>query len=325
MIAANVESVTVTTRGDRTRPDVELVETWLGLLREQMNAVAVTGWQVGVSGLLCVLWMAVGQRLVRRLPQRLMSSVSMSRDALWTDLTYACLGPATSLLALSVVATGLAPLVTLIGATSKTYLSGFGPVMSQPSWLILAEMFLIADLFAYWSHRLSHRVPWLWRFHAVHHSSQQVTFLSAARAHPLNQAFTQVVNTLPLFCLGFPVAGLLAYTPVVGLAALLIHSNVNWGPRPLALLVTTPRYHRFHHTLTHEGGDRNFAGLFPVFDLLFGTYHLPETMPDNFGLDRGPMPEDPWAQCASPFRLDESLSPSSPTSTAAPVDTAVTA
>jgi sterol desaturase/sphingolipid hydroxylase (fatty acid hydroxylase superfamily) len=91
--------------------------------------------------------------------------------------------------------------------------SGFGPVMQQPRWLMLIELFLLVDLMSYLSHRASHRVPWLWRFHAVHHSPRKVHWTSTARLHPVNDLVTYVALILPPLALGFPVDALAPLAP----------------------------------------------------------------------------------------------------------------
>jgi sterol desaturase/sphingolipid hydroxylase (fatty acid hydroxylase superfamily) len=77
---------------------------------------------------------------------------------------------------------------------------------------------------------------------------------------------------------------------------------VNLTVRPLAYVWTFPMYHRFHHTLAAVGGNKNFAGLFPIFDRVFGTYYLPHEKPTELGLDVNDCPKDMWGQMTHPFR-----------------------
>jgi sterol desaturase/sphingolipid hydroxylase (fatty acid hydroxylase superfamily) len=167
------------------------------------------------------------------------------------------------------------------------------------------EMLLLLDLASYASHRLCHTVPWLWRFHAIHHSTTNMNWLSAARTHPLDDAFRLSLNLLPLFCLGFPIHAAMKLFPLVAFYALFVHSNLALTLRPISYLVTSPVYHRFHHTLRAEGGDKNFAGLFPIFDKIFGTYYLPRTLPVRLGPDHDDVPVDFIGQLAHPFRCPE--------------------
>ena len=112
------------------------------------------------------------------------------------------------------------------------------------------------------SHRLFHR-RWLWRFHAIHHSSRTVDWLSTARLHPVNDALSRLAQVLPLYRLGFSGVALAAFVPCFTLYALLLHANVGWSFGPLRYLLASPTLHRWHHTTEAEGIDKNSAGLFP--------------------------------------------------------------
>ncbi|OWK39058.1 sterol desaturase family protein [Fimbriiglobus ruber] len=90
-------------------------------------------------------------------------------------------------------------------------------VASQPWWLGAAEVVLLSDIAVYWGHRLQHRVGFLWRFHAVHHSAEHLDWLAAHREHPVDTIYTACVINLPAFVLGFPldaIAGFLVFRGV---------------------------------------------------------------------------------------------------------------
>jgi sterol desaturase/sphingolipid hydroxylase (fatty acid hydroxylase superfamily) len=83
----------------------------------------------------------------------------------------------------------------------------------------------------------------------------------------------------------------------------MVHANVSWGFGPLGRLVASPKFHRWHHTSEDEGLDKNFAGMFPVFDMIFGTYYMPkDRLPQKFGLKNQTIPGGFWAQMVYPFR-----------------------
>jgi sterol desaturase/sphingolipid hydroxylase (fatty acid hydroxylase superfamily) len=221
------------------------------------------------------------------------------------DVKYWLLNPALELVTRTASAFLLLSLGLLIGLRIKLGIwHGFGPVMKQPHWLIVVEMIFLLELTAYWSHRLCHTVPWLWRFHAIHHSAKRLTWLSAARFHPVNQLFTRVSNMLPLFCLGFPIDDAMKLFPFVAFSALLAHANLNVRFGPFSALLVGPVYHRFHHTLSREGGNMNFAGFCPLFDKIFGTYYMPDEDPGELGVDGEDVPDDVMGQFAHPFRPD---------------------
>jgi sterol desaturase/sphingolipid hydroxylase (fatty acid hydroxylase superfamily) len=118
--------------------------------------------------------------------------------------------------------------------------------------------------------------------------------------------------TVPLFFLGFPVDAVKVVGPLTSLYAIVIHSNVNVSARWLNYLFNSPRFHAWHHALDAKDGGVNFAGFFPLFDALFGTYKLPGHLPDAYGIDDAEMPEICAAQLVYPFRSLEGAPNPSP-------------
>jgi sterol desaturase/sphingolipid hydroxylase (fatty acid hydroxylase superfamily) len=145
----------------------------------------------------------------------------------------------------------------------------------QPLGLQIVEFLLLADVLAYWQHRAFHHFERLWRIHAVHHSSTELDWLSAVRVHPLNEALSNTAIAAPLILLGFNPITLAAYLPFLTFYAIAIHANVSWDMGPLRHVISSPAFHRWHHSAEAEALDKNFAGLFPVFDRLFGTLYMP--------------------------------------------------
>jgi sterol desaturase/sphingolipid hydroxylase (fatty acid hydroxylase superfamily) len=149
--------------------------------------------------------------------------------------------------------------------------------------------FLIAETGFYWGHRLSHRLPWLWRFHSVHHAPEHLYFLVNTHAHPVDMIVTRLFGMTPLYILGLADAGaagsgIPAAVIVLGTAwGFVIHSNLRVRLGPLEWLIATPAFHHWHHT-SLAPLDRNFASTLPVLDRLFGTHHLPAHWPAAYGL-----------------------------------------
>lgn len=181
--------------------------------------------------------------------------------------------------------------------------AGFGPVARQPMWLIAVEMLFLGDLIGYWTHRAFHALPDLWDVHSVHHSSEELDWLSAVRVHPLNDVISKTLRVVPFVFLGFPLTAVAAYVPLLTLLAIFIHANVPWRFGPLGYVIASPVFHRWHHTSADEGLNRNFAGLFPVIDMMFGTFYMPAHQPTRFGV-REHMPASFVRQLLYPFKPD---------------------
>ncbi len=177
-----------------------------------------------------------------------------------------------------------------------------------PLWIQVPLILVLADLLAYWTHRFFHG-RMLWPFHAIHHSSTTVDWLSSVRLHPVNDVVARVVQVLPLYWMGFNGAALAVFVPFLTIYALLLHANVDWSYGRLRFLVASPMFHRWHHTSEEEGLDTNFAGLFPFIDLAFGTFYMPSGQrPERFGVTGETVPDGLIGQLAYPFRRRGSTS-----------------
>lgn len=175
-------------------------------------------------------------------------------------------------------------------------------VAAQSKWLQFLEAVSIANLGGYVGHRLSHEIPFLWKFHAIHHSISEMDWLSAARVHPLDQIVTKALTIIPLYVMGFSRVTFGAYLGLAVFQAVLIHANVKLDFGPLRWIITTPRFHHWHHSNDHEAWNKNYAGELPILDMIFGTYHLPKNrMPTSYGLHEQ-APNGYLAQLISPFR-----------------------
>ena len=226
-----------------------------------------------------------------------------SRRTLALDLAYWFLNPlalqVASKLAVCLACLGLA---SLLGREAgESLLDGFGPLGRQPLWLQAAGIVVLADFVDYWTHRLFH-APRLWPFHAVHHSSARMTWLASARVHPVNDLVTRVCQVVPVVLVGLSLEAVLVVVPILVLFVIVLHSNLNWDYGPFRWVLVSPLYHRWHHTSDPEGRDKNFAGVFPGWDVLFGTCHFPRREPERFGVNGDPPPETLWGQLLYPFR-----------------------
>jgi sterol desaturase/sphingolipid hydroxylase (fatty acid hydroxylase superfamily) len=178
-----------------------------------------------------------------------------------------------------------------------------GWVAAQPAALQFVAILCVADLAQYWVHRAFHRVPALWRFHEVHHSSPALDWLAGSRLHLVDIVVTRALSFVPLYVLGFAPGPTYAYLVFVSFQTIFIHANVRGAFGPLRWVIATPEYHHWHHSAQDEAVDKNFAVHLPVLDRIFGTQYLPrDRWPDAYGLAGPPLPADYWSQLAYPFR-----------------------
>jgi sterol desaturase/sphingolipid hydroxylase (fatty acid hydroxylase superfamily) len=175
---------------------------------------------------------------------------------------------------------------------------GAALALPPPARVILAVV--LGDVCVYWFHRACHRFELLWRFHAVHHSSEHLDWLAAHREHPVDGVLTQLFQNLPAFLLGVPAPAVAAIAAFRGMWAVFVHSNARVPLGPLRTLLGAPELHRWHHARVPRT-EHNFANLAPWLDVVFGTHHLPNEEAYPLGVDE-PSPRGYFALLVQPFR-----------------------
>ncbi|MHC1949556.1 sterol desaturase family protein [Bradyrhizobium sp. UFLA06-06] len=174
-------------------------------------------------------------------------------------------------------------------------------VSDLPYWAQALIAIVIGDLGIYWTHRILHVVPAMWRIHAVHHAVEELDWLAAIHQHPLDVTFMKVGSLFPLFALGFSAEAIGTYLAIYYWQSWLAHANVRLGYGPLRRILVSPEFHHWHHSSEREARDKNYAGLFSFYDVLFGSLYLPEGQkPTAFGVDH-PMPTSYLTLLAYPF------------------------
>ena len=193
---------------------------------------------------------------------------------------------------------------SLVVLAQTEWAAGFrSRIASQPIVLQFFEIMFFTDLVQYWFHRAFHRIPWLWRFHAVHHSAKHLDWIAGSRMHFFEVVLLRAFTTLPMYVLGFSEPALYAYIFFVYLISVFVHSNLRFRFRWLQHFMATPRFHHWHHGIDKEAIDINFAVHFPILDRLFGTYYLPEEKwPTGYGIAGHPVPSGYWRQFLYPFQ-----------------------
>jgi len=190
---------------------------------------------------------------------------------------------------------------SIINANTVSLAGIRSAIGGQPWALQFVEAMLLTDFVQYWFHRAFHRVPFLWGFHAVHHSAKAMDWLAGARMHFVEIILLRSVTSLPLLTFGFLPSVMQAYVALVYIYSGLVHANLKGDFDRFGHFMVTPRFHHWHHGLEAEAVDVNFAIHFPLWDKLFGTFHLPAgRWPQGYGIPEK-MPRGYWRQLAYPF------------------------
>ena len=182
------------------------------------------------------------------------------------------------------------------------YDNGHGPLATLPLWVQAILFLVLSDFMLYWTHRVFHSGDF-WKYHAVHHSSEELDWISAARFHPINLFLGTVAVDVILLMAGISPNIMLWVGPFTTFHSAFVHANLNWTLGPFKYVLATPVFHRWHHTSLEEGGNTNFAGTFPIWDILFGTFRMPAgALPDHYGVDGEPLPTALGGQLVYPFK-----------------------
>lgn len=201
-----------------------------------------------------------------------------------------------------------AGLMLLVTAWSAGASFGLAHWLPLPPWAVWVAVLVLFDGWMYTWHRLNHRVKFLWRFHAVHHSDREMDVTSAVRFHTGEIVLSSLARLAVLPLLGMTMPMLVVYEAILLPVILFHHSNIRIPgglDRALRCVITTPWMHWVHHSEWQPETDSNFSSVLSVWDRLFGTFRLRED-PGTIalGLDDG----KPWRGVEGlllrPFRRD---------------------
>src|ERR1700746_3384982 len=169
------------------------------------------------------------------------------------------------------------------------YDNGHGPLSQLPLWVQALLFLVLSDFMLYWLHRLFHQE--LLQYHAASQSSAVLDRISPARFHPINLILGTISVDVILLMAGISPNIMLWVGPFTTFHSAFVHATLNLTLGPFRYVLATPVFHRWHHTMLEEGGNTNFAGTFPIWDVLFGTFRMPENrMPASYGKDEAAMP-----------------------------------
>ncbi len=156
------------------------------------------------------------------------------------------------------------------------------PASLQGMPALLAD-FIVLDFWAYWAHRAYHEIGLLARFHRPHHLDERLDTTSAVRFHLGEVIISAFLRALPIVLFAMPFVHVVIFEIGLLMGAIFHHSNIRLAPsveRPLSWLIVTPSIHFIHHHAVRADTNSNYAGVFSVWDRLFGTSNTALRAPD---------------------------------------------
>jgi sterol desaturase/sphingolipid hydroxylase (fatty acid hydroxylase superfamily) len=282
---------------------------------------AVQSVDAGMSGELLAFVVSVGQTFMKGLPISIgIAAVFTILTSFWacnpgrawwhkrdlvTDLCYWFFIPViTRYLRIGLLIVGAAALfhITTASGLIAFYDNGHGPMAALPLGVQMIVFLIGEDIILYWTHRFFHGAK-MWKYHAVHHSSEELEWISAARFHPVNLFLGSVLADVVMLVAGISPNVFVVLGPLTIAHSAFVHANLDWTLGPFKYVIATPVFHRWHHTAADRGGEKNFAATFPVLDILFRTFYMPAgELPDKYGIADPAFPASFTQQLAHPFR-----------------------
>ncbi len=248
---------------------------WAALsLAVALVSLAFTREPLFVIGILMVAVVPFERFFPRHRDQR------FRRPQLAGDVAHALVSPVTQVIT--------AFLALPLALVSLAWLPGLAlrPLVAMiPAPVLPVVALVLFDFVIYWTHRWGHEVPLLWRFHAIHHSTEHLDWVSGFRNHPFDGVFLAPAFVF-LIAAGFnpEVAGVLVVVQII--TGLFLHANVRWLWRPLHRIVITPEFHHWHHSNESDAHCSNYSVFLPLWDIMFGTYFMPKNRrPQVYGVD----------------------------------------
>lgn len=162
---------------------------------------------------------------------------------------------------------------------------------------------IAVDFVTYWWHRSLHTFKPLWAFHSVHHSQEEMSFLTAYRMHPIEQIGQNLIMVIPLLVMGVPPFRWVPLYVALNLLEGFQHTALTWGYGKAYFIFVSPRFHAVHHSADPRHFNSNYSKILSLWDFLFGTGIYAETFPERLGVDGLPVPRTIGQQLMAPFRI----------------------
>ena len=280
MVPKLLENVSAVTDGNTSFEAIP-VHTWKRRYFARLVAIAlvVGGIYYSTEGLFVLVFLFIAVVPFEKMFPRHVGQKTR-RPEIETDMSYALASPVIGIAAgVAAIIVGILSLAWIPGLLIRPY------VAKIPDEYMPIVGVLLFDMTVYWTHRFYHEIPFLWKFHAIHHSTKTLDWASGFRGHPFDGTLIAPAFVF-LIVAGFSpeLTGTLALIQV--LLGLFLHANVRWRLRPLHKLIITPEFHHWHHTNEADAIWTNYSTFLPIWDLIFGTYFMPkDRRPQIYGVD----------------------------------------
>jgi sterol desaturase/sphingolipid hydroxylase (fatty acid hydroxylase superfamily) len=189
-----------------------------------------------------------------------------------------------------IIHTGFGILIVLLSDTCKAAHFGLVHWLNASVLSAIIISFLVLDLFGGWLvHMVEHKTKFLWRFHIIHHSDNNVDVTTGLRHHPIESVLRGIFFLMGVVVSGSPVYAVMIYQTFLVLSTQFTHANINlpkWIDTPLSYLFVSPNMHKVHHHWQQPYTDSNYGAVLSIWDRLFGTYEYLEPSQIKYGLDR---------------------------------------
>lgn len=202
-------------------------------------------------------------------------------DRWFTNLGLVVLG--------SLVIRVMGPFIAVVAASMATA-NGWGliPLLNLPIYIEIVLGVVLLDLALYWQHVASHKIPFIWRFHRVHHADRDMDATTGVRFHPIESAMSMLYKCVIVLIVGPAVIAVVIFEIILNASALFNHANVRlpkWLDRILRALVVTPDMHSVHHSVLPNETNSNYGFFLSIWDKIFGSYIAnPKLNPDSINI-----------------------------------------
>jgi sterol desaturase/sphingolipid hydroxylase (fatty acid hydroxylase superfamily) len=186
--------------------------------------------------------------------------------------------------------TGFAFFIIRISDASKLYGFGISQWLNLSVFWTIAVSFLVLDFFGGWLvHLVQHKTFFLWRFHLIHHSDNNVDVTTGLRHHPLESVLRGIFFLMGVILAGAPMYAVMIFQTLIVLSTQFTHANISlpkWLDRPLSWVIVSPNMHKVHHHWQQPYTDSNYGAVLSIWDRMFGTYRDLHHSKIRYGIDR---------------------------------------